>query len=224
MVLMTDRDKQTAQLIAKIDQLKDQIRKMDPPRLAERVGGTFEDGAEPEIHLKLWGEPVTVRFPSLETDGLPQRPDLLALLFYHLETSDGAPLEGRWISFHELPDGKFYAQAFQGYTGAKLARALNGELELFIEACGKAGGERLSGETIPGDAAFRFEALPKVPVLAAFWSGDEDFPANAQVLFDASAPHHLPTDAYAIVGSALVRRILKSSTNLHTREAPHDSP
>jgi hypothetical protein len=45
-----------------------------------------------------------------------------------------------------------------------------------------------------------------------YWQGDEDFDASCQVLFDASARHYLPTDAYAILGSTLTRMLKK---NIH---------
>lgn len=204
------------QLLTKIETLRGEIRKMNPARLASRVGGRLVEGSShPEITLSLWGVQVVIPFPSLVAvapDGTPLRTDLQALLLYHLETSDGAPVEARWISFHELPDGKFYTQAFQGYTGAELVRGFAGSLDRFTQAALLAGGERQPAPGTPGDAAFRFLALPRVPMLAAFWEGDEDFSPNAQVLFDASVPHHLPVDACAILGSTLVRKILKAAT------------
>jgi hypothetical protein len=44
-------------------------------------------------------------------------------------------------------------------------------------------------------------------VAAIYYAGDEDFPATANVLFDASASHYLPTDALGGVGSTLVDRL-----------------
>jgi hypothetical protein len=37
-------------------------------------------------------------------------------------------------------------------------------------------------------------ALPKVPVTLLLWTADDEFPARADLLFDATAPRHLPTD------------------------------
>jgi hypothetical protein len=60
-----------------------------------------------------------------------------------------------------------------------------------------------------GDVSFKYQALPLVPLLVVAWLGDEDFPPNYQVLFDTNASHHLPTDAYAILGSTLTKRLIK---------------
>ena len=40
-----------------------------------------------------------------------------AMLLYYFHDSDGTTQANSWIAFSELPDGYFYAQAFQGYTG-----------------------------------------------------------------------------------------------------------
>ncbi|MEW6402406.1 MAG: DUF3786 domain-containing protein, partial [Chloroflexota bacterium] len=130
-----------------------------------------------------------------------------ALFLYYLLTSDGAPLTGRWVSFADLPDGRMYNAAFQGYTGDELAKAFGLELEGFKVACEKAGGEFAA----TGDAAYRFQALPRVELLAVYHLGDEDFPSSCKILFDASATHYLPIDGCAIVGSMLTKKIMVSS-------------
>jgi hypothetical protein len=128
----------------------------------------------------------------------------LALLLYYFSVADGAPLSDRWISFSELPDGKFYNQAFQGYTGQRLVQVFKNNRQSFELAAARQDGRRLSH----GDVGFMFQALPRIPLMVAYWQGDEDFPSNFQILFDASASHYLPTDAYAILGSTLTRRLV----------------
>jgi hypothetical protein len=131
-------------------------------------------------------------------------PPETALLLYYFHTADGTPLSGRWISFSDLPDGRFYNQAFQGYTGRELSRAFGLDPEGFQRAAMRAGGTPQDF----GDLAFKFPILPYVAFLAVLWRGDEDFPSSCQILFDASAPHSLPTDACAVAGSLLTRRLL----------------
>jgi len=59
-----------------------------------------------------------------------------------------------------------------------------------------------------GSASFIYNALPRIPMMVTYWLGDEDFPSSCKILFDASAPHYLPTDACAILGSMLTRKLL----------------
>ena len=163
--------------------------------------------ANKELILTLFGEPVIIRGPDFEVlDGRTGEPapiNTQALLLYHLSTTDGAPLTGRWISFRELPDGGFYHQAFQGYTGNRLVGHFRNDLEAVRQAAIRLGGQEESS----GDAGFRFAVLPRVPLLLVYWLGDEEFPPTARILFDASAGHHLPVDACALLGSALTQRL-----------------
>jgi hypothetical protein len=133
---------------------------------------------------------------------------LQAMLFYYLTTCDGPPASGHWIAFSELPDGRFYTQAFQGYTGAPLAQAFGEDVMAFSQAAETCLGERRYSF---GDMAYAFQALPRVAVLVVLWQGDEDFPSTCQVLFDASARHCLPTDACAILGSQITRQLIKAN-------------
>jgi hypothetical protein len=72
----------------------------------------------------------------------------------------------------------------------------------------------IGGAPLPfADLAFAFRPLPCAPLLIACWQGDEDFPASCRILFDASAPRHLSTDACAILGSMLARRLTSSAAS-----------
>lgn len=129
-----------------------------------------------------------------------------SLILTYLYTADGMPPIDRWVSFRELPNGLFYAQAFQGYTGAALIRDLNGDVERFKQAS-----ENLQGAALSiGDAGYAFQVLPRLKLAVSMWAGDDEFPAQAQVLFEETAPHYLITDGLAIVGSLLIGQIVKA--------------
>ncbi len=208
-------DSNVAHISRRIDELRAQVSKIDPGRLAERTASQFiSDGTNGgTFQLALWERPVALSFPELIARESASQGALSvsnqALLLYYFHTSDGAPLARQWVSFSELPDGRFYNQAYQGYSGGELARAFGEELEAYKAAALTAGGEALppgvSG--MAGASAYRFWALPRLPLLAVAWPGDEDFVSTYQVLFDAAAPHYLPTDVCALLGGTLARRL-----------------
>lgn len=202
------KDRST-QLLRRLDELRLSLRSVDPEELARRVGGEYEgfSGGYGQFHLPLWDQPVRVTYPELvaqDQAGTILNPVLQAMLVYHFFTTDGAALTDRYIAFSELPDGRFYASAYQGYTGDELRRSLGDDQAGFEQAAQVAGGIPYS----LGDTAFTFRLLPRVRLLTVYWSGDEDFPCTYQILFDAAIPHHLPTDACAIAGSLLTRRLI----------------
>ena len=60
-----------------------------------------------------------------------------------------------------------------------------------------------------GDAAYYFLAFPRVPVACLLYLGDEEVSPSVSVLFDASAPHYLPTEDLSHVGMHL-SQVLRS--------------
>ncbi len=198
-------------LLRRVRELKDRLQGVQPAELAARIGAFCLElpGERAELRMDVFGEAIIVTLPELAVlDGRTGELAPLntqALLLYHFCATDGSPVAGRWISFRELPDGGFYHQAFQGYTGHEIAKLFGNDLVAFERAARLLAGRRVDGV---GDAAFAFQALPRVPLVAAYWLGDEDFPPSARILFDESAGHHLPTDACAMLGSTLTRRLI----------------
>lgn len=191
-------------MIAKVAAQRDELRQREPRVFASKTGADFEQG---RLRVKFYGEQHIITFPELEVSVEATRKtcglNRSSMFFYYLLTADGAPFTDKWIAFRELPGGMFYHQAYQGYSGDRLAKAIDNHVSVFERAAKNLGGRRLD----LGDASFEFYALPRVRVAAVYYVGDEDFPASANVLFDASASHYLPTDALAGVGSSLVDRL-----------------
>jgi len=151
----------------------------------------------------MWGRDVVVSRPELVAYNAHSGHELAlvdqGIIAYYFYTADGTRPSGRWISFSELPEGRFYSQAFQSYTSRKLTRTFWNDESTFSDRALSAGGQPYSF----GDLAFQFQALPLVPVLVTCWFGDEDVSPAYRILFDEQAHHHLPTDGCAILGSRL---------------------
>ncbi|MCI2432594.1 DUF3786 domain-containing protein [Candidatus Acetothermia bacterium] len=189
-----------------IAQARADLSQRDPHTVATNSGAIYYETEEGKGHFKLrfFGRPYTISWPELEVcdpEGQGRccsNPTQAALLQY-LVLADGTPLSERWVSLRELPNGAFYERAFQGYSGNLLARAFKSDIKRFCEAALQLGGERLA----LGDAAFRFWALPRIPLAVVYWSGGDEFPASAQVLFDASAGHYHHLEMMAHLGAMI---------------------
>jgi hypothetical protein len=201
------------QLLARVDELRTDIRQRDPHKLAQRTGANFRglEAGTGRFELQVWNRTVYLSYPDLTAraavTGKALGAGLTAMVIYYFHASDGTPPAEQWISFTELPDGRFYTQAFLGYTGGELLRKFRDDVQAFKRAA-----ERMQGRPLRiGDAAYAFHLLPKVSLAVVYWLGDEDFPSSIRVLFDASVAHHLPTDACAIAGSMLTQQLLSSA-------------
>jgi hypothetical protein len=201
-------------LAALVAKTREQLREIPAADLVRRSGCTRDtDGA---LCLQLWDEPYRVRLPGfgverVDTTDLPT--DFTqALLLTYLFMSDGTPPLDGWITYRDLPDGMFYAQAFRGYAEVRLVRELGaGGIAAFCRGMERLGGQPETVGSGAGNAAYALQVLPRIRLAAVYWLGDEDFPSQASVLFQETAPHYLSTDGLAVLGSHLVNRIIQGA-------------
>jgi len=57
------------------------------------------------------------------------------------------------------------------------------------------------------DLSLLFEPLPRVPILLLYWEPDEDFPAQARFLFDASVGAYLDLESVLFLVEGLMERL-----------------
>ena len=195
-------------MLRQLDVLRNEISVTQPGRLAVNCGGTLVDQL---IRLTYWGQEVGISWPDLKarkmSDGSECSVYDAGMLLYYLREADGTPMADRWIGYRELPGGNFYSQAFQGYSGDRLARAYVESPEAYVEVAHILEGITLSG--LPG-LAFAFLPLPRIRLAAILYPGDEEFAARASVLFDAAASHYMTTDGLALLGAGLVGRLIQA--------------
>jgi len=201
-------------LLPFIKQARAELKEADPVLLAARSGAQYKrlDKERGELRLALWGQGYLVIYPDFiayeEESGEICSSWRQALFLHYLRTADGQPLADRWVSLREIEGGRFYHQAFQGYSGDRVAKHFGNDIEGFRRAAKKAGGERRD----LGDAAYSFLALPRVPLVVIYWEGNEEFSPTARVLFDASAGHYLPVDGLAVLGRELCGKIIRAAS------------
>jgi hypothetical protein len=193
-------------MLDRLDRLREDLLKRDPRTIAIFCEATFDQN---HIGLSYWGESLSIQWPNLEIHN--QHGDIIstfdtAMIIYYLHTADGTPMADRWIGFRELPNGAFYNQAFQGYSGNRLAKIFGQNAAKFNEAARTLGGWKIPALA---DYAYAFQPLPRIRLAATLWPGDEDFPTKASILFDASASHYMVTDGLALLGSGLTGRLIK---------------
>ncbi len=189
----------------RIDKARERLAERDPAELVDQGGLSFD---EKQFNLPLLGSTYVIQWPELVVttpEGETYPEELQILLLDYLDRADGSKPTGHWIGFQELPNGSFYRKAFQGYSGDQLVSKLAGDIDSFHCAAKTLGGDPLQ----IGDAGYVFRVLPFVPLAIVWWGKDDEFSANATVLFDKCASHYLPTDGLAILGKMLCRQLTK---------------
>jgi len=190
-------------MLRQIESLRGKAQARNPHILADSCGGSYQNEC---LELQYWGRIVSLAWPALSARYEPEGPAFsvfdTAMLLYYLVTADGATLADRWIGFRELPDGAFYANAFQGYSGNRLAHTFGERPQAYTAAAQALDGMYLPG--LPG-LAYAFQPLPRIHLATILYPGDDEFPARGSVLFDAAASHYM----LALLGSGIVSRLAK---------------
>ena len=186
-----------------------ELKNLNPKRLENRTGAQYfvEDTAEGLI-VPYFGQPRRITWPEVAVAPVNgQReislPEQILILHYLLHAS-GEPLTGRTIDFRQVPEGGFYWSAFVSRAKKPLLETFGHDLPLYVKVAAA-----MEGEPQPlGDAAARFMAFPRVPITHVLWRGDEEFPPEANILFDETIPRYFPTEDIAALSGASVYRLM----------------
>ncbi len=180
----------------------------DPSRLAEKANADFQGGSVivPHLNRKIGLEVGTHRFSIIDTG--EEAPIWLAILTLHyLNNAPGISPTGNLKHFREFKEGHFYEPAFNRRTRDILISAFGNDSAPMLKAAKILRGKIL--ET--GDAAVELTYFPCLPITCILWRGDEEFPAEASVLFDETADRFFSAEDMAVSGQMAVLELLKAS-------------
>jgi len=189
-----------------------------PAGMSHDSGAEYGDG---RFTLRFFNRAFYISYPGGEVkqaDGDRQPPVWLQLtLLHYLTHASGVlpaafhcPTENlrgdEWIVYRQLPGALSAGDVFQRTVINPLVGAFGQDIEGFERACLSLGGTHLSGS---GDAAFTFAALPRLPMAAVLYLGEEGLPPSVNVLFDATASEYLPTEDLILIGEYLSAALLE---------------
>jgi len=181
-------------------------------RMSESV--LFEESRS--LRVQYLGQPYDLRWPSGDVcnattgDSAPLATAVL-LLNYVLTANHQQPT-GELIAFREIPGAATYEPSFNKRAVNPLLRAFDNKPELFTSVATRLGG---TAATI-ADISFTIPVLPLLPVTYGIWHGDEEFPASAAILFDASARKLLSIECLVVAASNAVYAMMGIARSLGT--------
>jgi hypothetical protein len=181
------------------------------PYAAASKSSTDYDGSR--FRIRFFNRVFIVRYPEVEVaeegNSAPVPQYLEIILLHYLLQSGGVPAADEWIAYRQLPGSALFEARFRQMAVNPLLRAFGDDVEAFRKA-----GEAVGGIPITrtGDAAFKFMALPRIPLACIYYQGEEGIPSSVNILFDASAEHYLPTEDLSLLGVVLVGALRKAKS------------
>lgn len=175
----------------------------DPLEIA-RYAGIEYDPARMEFALKSLGREVRLRWPDCELEGDFGDWHALVLLHY-LHRADGTPLSARQIAFGELRDGMVRGGGFDRDSAVRLSGMLGARSEAEVErACAALGAEFADSNA---DLCAVFSLFPRYPMTLKLWFADDELPASARLMLNASADHYLTVEDAVSAGEVLLAEL-----------------
>ena len=129
------------------------------------------------------------------------------LILHYLAADEIPPVSGHWVSYREISGASFYFGAF-------VKRAIDPLKNVFgHDAAGLSrAAEKLQMQKIDnGDVGFELRVLPAVPLQLVLWTGDDEFPAEANILFDQTIGRILSPEDVAWLSGMVVYRLMALS-------------
>ncbi|MBI2860984.1 MAG: DUF3786 domain-containing protein [Chloroflexi bacterium] len=150
-------------------------------------------------------DPVDVISPS-GTGEVPLKDRILIL--HYLAGARGTPLSNTLITYKELPQGTDYFPTFRKRTISPLVNNFGDKPERLLEAATIFGGRRAEF----GDISVTIDAFSRVPITLVLWRGDDEFPAEGNVMFDVAISDYLPVEDITILCETIAWRLVRQGT------------
>lgn len=127
-----------------------------------------------------------------------------ALLLHYLNgacSSKCVETSGEWVSYQDIPDGRFYMDAFIKRAKTPLIQTFGLMGAKLVDIASKTYN---ASKLDLGDYSVKVSALPFVPVALLIWEGDEEFPPDGNLLFDKTVSDILSAEDIAALAGMVV--------------------
>lgn len=186
-----------------------ELSEQDPKVVCRRARCRYDDGHK-FYTMSVWGDEYAIYPHESRIDRLAannQSPHdffYLFMIYYILKAKDIEPV-GAWISEKDIPGGATFFRGPHEIPTHLIGRQFKNNVQAFRKTC-----EQFHGVPVDmADAAYLFEITPRIPVSVLYWSGDDDFPPEAKILYDRSITEHLSTDIIFALAVEICTRIGK---------------
>lgn len=138
------------------------------------------------------------------TMALMDEMNVYTLLWY---AQAGAALTGQWLPFEQLKNARAFGPAFRKGNLAPFAATFDGHAEELERAL-----RAFRGQPLPtGDVGYQIDVFPCIPVQVLFWDGDDEFPAQCNLLFDRSATDFIHVESVVSIASMVLKHLAEAA-------------
>ncbi len=174
--------------------------------LAESLGIFAGDGG---YRIGFFDQQYTITKDNIvNTDDRNASHTVSVILCKYLLMCPDKPLEdSSLVTYKDFKDAAPYTGGFHNTAERPIVLKFTHNINGLEKRCLALGGEYFASE-VSCELAMRFMALPKVPIILLYNDADEEFPAQATLLFQKNAASYLDMECLAMIGSALAHYLI----------------
>jgi hypothetical protein len=163
----------------------------------------------PVITLDYLNQSYQISLPEVEIsltasdEEVPLKDKIL--LLHYLIQAKGTPPANKPIAYKELPDGVGYFRTFHKRAIKPLVDNFGREPQKLLKTAKGLGGVKADY----GDAAVTINAFKRVPITFVLWKGDEEFPPDGSILFDATVSDYLSIEDINVLCERIAWKLVR---------------
>ncbi|MBU8901741.1 MAG: DUF3786 domain-containing protein [Victivallales bacterium] len=156
----------------------------------------LEISTDNKIDMRLFGKNISLDINDFSTDA--KASDILLVLHYLL-CDIPVKKTGELISFREFTGGQFYYEPFLSKTVKPLINKYANDIESIKKCMGKFDYE----EVKLGDFGAKIQSFGPFEITLIYHLGDDEFPVDAEVLFDSSFKRIFVAEDASVIASRI---------------------
>lgn len=166
--------------------------------------------SQPEIIVNYLNRSYKISLPEVGISLVDSDEDVpikdKILLLHYLIQAKGTPTSNKSVAYKELPEGISYSPTFYKRAIKPLIDHFGRQPNRLIDAAKELGGHKADY----GDVAVTIDAFSRVPITFVLWRGDDEFPPEGGILFDANVSDYLSIEDINVLCEAVAWKLVRA--------------
>ncbi|MFW6283778.1 MAG: DUF3786 domain-containing protein [Desulfosalsimonas sp.] len=189
----------------------EQLAAQRPEDICKRAVCAYDD-SEKCYRVTVWEDvcqicPGRYTVSCIQQNHEPLHPYFELFAMHYLLSAKSLEPVNQWISEKDIPGGATFFRGPHAVPADLITARFGDDISAFQDTCKAYGGTALD----LADAAFCFQIAPRIVAAVLYWKGDEDFPAEAKLLYDQTIADHLALDVIYAMAVGICKRLGKDS-------------
>ena len=170
-----------------------EIQKLAPDEITENTGVVWNGKT---FEIPWYNQLVPFEDGSIE--------EKIIWLHYMAAKGRKAPT-GQYITYKQTPGAAIYNDNFIKRCISPMVKVFSNDLDSFLKKGMLLGGRQMA----LGDRSFTINVLPYIPITFIIWQGDDEVPANGNIIFDENVVDWLCAEDLVVIASLPVYKMIR---------------